>query len=74
MVFSLPKYVLAIRLATEGNLSAFPMLALLLVAMDLQTELQAALETKMFYFYSLQLEGQMHLLAYLIYYLIEIHT
>lgn len=36
--FSLQKYVLAIKLATEGNISAFQMLAVLLVAMDLQTD------------------------------------
>lgn len=52
MVFSLLKYVLAIELATEGSPSAFLMLALLLLAMDLHTGFEVALEIKMFYFFS----------------------
>lgn len=40
MVFSLRKYVPAIKLATEGNPSAFLMLALLLVAVDYRENFQ----------------------------------
>lgn len=72
MVFSLPKYVLAVKLATEGNPSVFLMLALLIVAIGL-IGFQAALEIKMFYLFP-HLEGQMHLLVYLTYYLICVHT
>lgn len=50
MVLSPLKYILAIKLAAEGNPSAFLMLLLLLVAMSLHTGFEAALEIKIFYF------------------------